>query len=70
MKNHGRYKKGIFKHQEIGYNFMFTEMQAAIGNIQLKKLNLILAKKKQIHDNYYNNLKNIKDIRFMKPIRE
>lgn len=69
LKNHGRYKKGIFKHQEIGYNFMFTEMQAAIGNIQLKKLNLILAKKKQIHDNYYNNLKNIKDIRFMKPIK-
>ena len=47
LKNHGREIKGIFKHQSIGYNFMFTEMQAAVGNIQLKKLNKILAKKKK-----------------------
>lgn len=31
----------------IGYNFMFTEMQAAVGNIQLKKLDKILKKKKK-----------------------
>ena len=37
LKNHGRDTKGIFKHKTIGYNFMFTELQAAIGNIQLKK---------------------------------
>ena len=47
LKNHGRPKKGIFKHETIGYNFMFTEMQAAVGNIQLKKLNQILKKKKK-----------------------
>ena len=46
LKNHGRSKKGIFKHDSIGYNFMFTEMQAAIGNIQLNKLNKILKKKR------------------------
>ena len=41
LKNHGRSSKGIFKHKIIGYNFMFTEMQAAIGNVQVKKLKKI-----------------------------
>ena len=45
LKNHGRSKKGIFKHNSVGFNFMFTEMQAAIGNEQIKKLDKILKKK-------------------------
>ena len=47
LKNHGRSKKGIFKHNSIGYNFMFTDLQAAIGNVQLDKLEKIL---KKVHD--------------------
>ena len=38
LKNHGRDGKGTFKHYHIGYNFCFTEMQAAVGISQLKKL--------------------------------
>ena len=68
LKNHGREKKGVFEHKTIGYNFMFTEMQAAIGNIQLKKLNKILDKKKKIFNFYKKNLINIKEISFMKPL--
>ena len=45
---------------------MFTEMQAAIGNIQLKKLNKILDKKKKIFNFYKKNLINIKEISFIK----
>ena len=37
LKNHGRDKKGLFIHDTIGYNFSFTEMQAAIGVSQMKK---------------------------------
>ena len=48
---------------------MFTEMQAAIGNIQLKKLNKILNKKKYIYNFYKKNLSNINEISFMKPIK-
>lgn len=68
LKNHGRSKKGVFSHQMIGYNFMFTEMQAAIGNIQLKKLGPILKKKKEIFNLYYQKLKHIKKIKFLKNI--
>jgi len=70
QKNHGRYQKGLFKHENIGFNFMFTEMQAAIGNIQLKKLNKILNKKKEIFYRYKKNLNGIGDINFMSPIKE
>lgn len=59
LKNHGRDAKGIFKHEHIGFNFSFTEMQAAIGISQMEKLNLILNKKKLIHDKYLSELNDI-----------
>jgi|TARA_R110000851_G_scaffold32844_1_gene87813 perosamine synthetase len=57
LKNHGRAKKGTFKHEHIGYNFSFTEMQAAIGISQMKKLPKIIERKKEIHDTYVDRLK-------------
>ena len=56
LKNHGRDGKGTFKHHHIGYNFCFTEMQAAVGISQLKKLPDIISRKKEIHDLYYEKL--------------
>lgn len=56
LKNHGRLKKGKFVHEEIGYNFSFTEMQAAVGVSQLKKLSAIKSKKKRIYDRYMEGL--------------
>ena len=70
IKNHGRIKKGIFVHDYISYNFMFTEMQAAIGNIQVKKLRKILRRKKEIFNIYKKELSNLKSITFMKSLPE
>jgi perosamine synthetase len=70
LKNHGREIKGIFKHKSVGYNFMFTEMQAAVGNIQLRKLDKILNKKKKIFDFYKSKLSCIEEIKFMTAIKE
>lgn len=63
LKNHGRDKKGIFIHEHIGYNFSFTEMQAAIGISQMEKLERIIEKKKIIHDRYVNELADINDLK-------
>ena len=52
LKNHGRSKKGVFVHETIGYNFCFTEMQAAIGLSQLDKLEKIVKIKRKIYDQY------------------
>jgi len=64
LKNHGRDRKGIFEHEHIGFNFSFTEMQAAIGISQMEKLPLILNKKKLIHDTYLKELSQVGDIKF------
>ena len=61
LKNHGRSQKGIFIHEEIGFNFAFTEMQAAIGLAQLNKLDRIIARKKEIHDKYIRDLSGIEE---------
>jgi len=58
LKNHGRDAKG-FKHEYIGYNFCFTEMQAAIGISQMKKLDSILQKKKEIYELYTQELSSV-----------
>lgn len=66
FKNHGRKKKGTFVHDSIGYNFMFTDLQAAIGIAQLKKLKKIIKKKEKIYKKYKEGLKNINGIQFPK----
>lgn len=65
LKNHGREKKGIFIHKNIGFNFMFTELQAAIGITQLKKLSSIIRKRNQIFNLYRKSLKH-RIIKFFK----
>ncbi len=59
MKNHGREKKGIFIHESIGFNFSFSDINAAVGIAQLKKLSKILTRKKEINDKYLAELKSI-----------
>ena len=46
-------------HNEIGYNFRLTNIQAALGVAQLEKLPEILKRKKEIHDLYKSKIKKI-----------
>ena len=64
LKNHGRDRKGIFEHEHIGYNFSFTEMQAAIGISQMEKLDRIMSKKEVCHQKYKKELNGVGDIKF------
>ena len=59
LKNHGRINKGTFIHDEIGFNFSFTEMQAALGIAQMKKLPKVISKKKKIYDTYMRELQHL-----------
>ena len=58
LKNHGRSKKGVFVHETIGFNFCFTEMQAAIGLSQMDKMDQIVSIKKSIYSRYCNAFAN------------
>jgi perosamine synthetase len=44
LRNHGQRRK--YEHVLLGYNWRLTEIQAAIGRVQLRKLDAILARKR------------------------
>ncbi len=51
-----------FNHNDIGWNYRFTNLQAAIGLGQLKNINWIVKRKMEIGKRYYKNLKTNKNI--------
>jgi perosamine synthetase len=51
-----------FHHSDIGWNYRFTNLQAALGFSQLKRINLIVKIKKKIGKYYYDRLKTNKHI--------
>jgi perosamine synthetase len=44
LRNHGQTR--LYQHESMGHNWRLTEMQAAIGRVQLGKLDVILARKR------------------------
>jgi perosamine synthetase len=48
-----------YVHDEIGYNFRLTNIQAALGVAQLEQLPAILKRKKEIYDFYQIELKDV-----------
>lgn len=64
LKDFGRVTGGIDVHDEIGFNFKFTELQAVLGLTQLKKINYRIKRKVEIYERYRSNLKDINGIVF------
>jgi perosamine synthetase len=64
LKDFGRSGGGNDIHDSIGYNFKFTELQAVIGNEQMKKLPWRVERKKEILRRYRNHLTGLKQVRF------
>jgi perosamine synthetase len=52
-------KKKKFMHQDIGYGFRLTNVQAAIGYAQLTKIENIIDKKRKIAQYYNTHLKDV-----------
>jgi perosamine synthetase len=63
IKNYGRDRKGTYIHETIGFNFSFTDLQAAIGIAQMKKVSAIISKKREIHDRYVKELQHVERFR-------
>lgn len=64
LKDFGRSGGGNDVHDSIGYNFKFTEMQAVIGNEQMKKLPYRVERKKEILTLYKSLLSDVKEVSF------
>ncbi|MFJ3235801.1 DegT/DnrJ/EryC1/StrS family aminotransferase [Streptomyces sp. NPDC086787] len=54
LRNHGQ--TGLYQHESLGYNWRLTEMQAAIGRVQLRKLDVILQRKQLIAESLTQRL--------------
>jgi perosamine synthetase len=65
IKDFGREQGGIDFHEEMGYNFKFTDLQAVIGLEQMKKLPWRVERKKQIFKKYKELLADVNSISFI-----
>lgn len=60
IENHGEW---YYEMQELGYNYRISDINSALGNSQLSRINDNLARRRQIAKRYYdafNNNKNVK----------
>ncbi len=56
LRNQGRINRGSFVHPKIGYNFRMTDIQGAIGLVQVDRLSQIVERKLRIKDYYTSRL--------------
>ena len=56
-----------YNHDDIGWNYRFTNLQAALGVSQLKRINSIIKRKKTIGKLYYKYLKDNKNFYIQSP---
>lgn len=64
LKDFGRSGGGNDIHEQIGFNFKFTELQACIGIEQMKKISWRVERKKEILKRYISNLKDVNEVGF------
>ena len=58
-----------FFHDEVGYNYRMTNVQACLGIAQLERLEAFIAHKKALYDHYVEKLDGVKGLRIL-PFRE
>ncbi|MHB8108999.1 MAG: DegT/DnrJ/EryC1/StrS family aminotransferase [Syntrophorhabdaceae bacterium] len=67
LRNQGRDKfDGWLNHSRLGYNYRMSELNAAVGVVQLKRLDEILRKRNDVADNYTRALSQIEDVHPLK----
>jgi perosamine synthetase len=52
LRNHGRSGEAWFEHAEVGYNYRLSEMQCALGVVQLRRIEEILARREAVARRY------------------
>jgi perosamine synthetase len=53
LRNLSHHPKQRFYHEELGWNFRMSNLQAAVGVAQLEKLDTFVAKKRKMGENYF-----------------
>ncbi|MEM2614578.1 MAG: DegT/DnrJ/EryC1/StrS family aminotransferase [Nitrososphaerota archaeon] len=61
LRDHGMDIKRKYWHEVVGFNYRMTNIQAAVGVAQLKKLDLLIERKREIARWYFEELKEFED---------
>lgn len=61
LRDHGMDPKKRYWHNVIGFNYRMTNLQAAVGVAQLKKITTFISKKREIAQWYAEKLKSLAD---------
>lgn len=56
-----------FMHEELGFNYRMSNLQAAVGLAQLEQLDKFVNKKRAIGEYYYENLKHVRSLQLPVP---
>ncbi|MDO8740189.1 MAG: DegT/DnrJ/EryC1/StrS family aminotransferase [Candidatus Woesearchaeota archaeon] len=71
LRNQGRKEgSGWLSHEFIGYNYRLTEMSAALGVEQLKKINKIIKMREAVAEKYAASLKGAKGVTLLDEIKD
>lgn len=65
LSNQSRKLVPHYIHEEVGYNYMLSNILAGIGCAQIEVLDTRLAQRKQVYDYYKNSLENVNGISFL-----
>jgi len=68
LRNQGRINRGTFVHPEVGYNFRITDIHAAMGNVQIDKIDWIIGRKLEIYQTYQRHLGDHPRFNFFGPL--
>ncbi len=66
IRDFGRISGGVDIHDEVGWNFKFTDLQAVFGIEQIKKISDRIERRKKIYRLYQQELGGMEQIRFIK----
>lgn len=65
LRNQGREHSGTFVHEALGMNFRVTDMQCAVGNVQLARLEQVRADRLRRYALYEEGLRGLPGLEFM-----
>ena len=65
LKDFGRVRAGVDWHDQMGWNFKFTDLQAVLGQAQMKKLSQRIRLKKNIFALYQKYLAGVGQVKFI-----
>jgi len=63
LRDHAMSKTKRYWHEEVGFNYRMTNLQAALGVAQFDRIDELLAKKKEIFDWYEEYLQDVPNIK-------